>query len=69
MLSRELSHREAQVAALTVEGFAQAEISARLSLQTSTVVTYRKRAYQKLGVSGRRHLRERLAEIEAGALI
>lgn len=56
-----LSHREAQVAAFTLAGFSQSEIAARLGFAPSSVVTYRKRAYAKLGVANRVQLREYFA--------
>lgn len=57
-----LSHREAQAAACTLAGMAQGEIAARLGVAPSSVVTYRKRAYAKLGVTNRAQLRARLGE-------
>ena len=58
-----LSRREAEVAALSASGEAQAEIAARLGLAETSVITYRRRACQKLGVSGRPNLRKRLEEV------
>jgi len=55
-----LSHREAQVAACTLAGLSQSEISARLGFAKSSVITYRKRAYAKLGVTNRAQMRVRL---------
>ncbi|MEI9928104.1 MAG: LuxR C-terminal-related transcriptional regulator [Sphingomonas sp.] len=45
-------------------GLGQAEIGAEAGLALSSVITYRRRAYRKLGVADRRQLRgllERLA--------
>ncbi|GGL79419.1 helix-turn-helix transcriptional regulator [Wenxinia marina] len=55
-----LSRREAEVAALHARGEEQGRIAERLGVAESSVVTYRRRACQKLGVSGRAQLRERL---------
>ncbi len=55
-----LSNREAQVVALIMAGHDQTEIAARFALQPSSVITYRARAYEKLGVSTRAALRGRL---------
>lgn len=51
-----LSLREAQVASAMMLGQTQDEIAARCRLAHGTVVTYRRRAYGKLGVSNRREL-------------
>lgn len=59
-----LTGREAQVAAGLARGLGQAEIGAEAGLALSSVITYRRRAYRKLGVADRRQLRgllERLA--------
>lgn len=61
----QLSPREAQVAALILSGLDQTEIAARLGVQVSSIVTYRSRAYQKLGVNSRAGLRERLDDLMA----
>jgi LuxR family transcriptional regulator, activator of tox operons len=58
-----LSPREAQVAALIAAGLDQAQIAARLGLRASSVITYRARAYQKLGVTGRADLAAALGAI------
>ena len=46
-----LSPREREVCALSVLGGTAEEVAARLGIQASSVTTYRKRAYAKLGVS------------------
>lgn len=46
-----LSNREIEVAELLVQGMGGIEISTSLSIQMSTVSTYKKRIYEKLGVS------------------
>lgn len=46
-----LSPREREVCALSVLGGTAEEIAARLGIEPSSVTTYRKRAYAKLGVS------------------
>lgn len=55
-LERGLSGREVEVAAALVHGRTQIEIGEEMGLSLSTVVTYRRRAYQKLGVGNRRQL-------------
>jgi LuxR family transcriptional regulator, activator of tox operons len=59
----DLSPREAQVTALIVTGLDQAQIADRLGLRPSSVITYRARAYQKLGVTGRAQLGARLSTL------
>ena len=51
-----LSLREAQVASAMMLGHTQEEIAARCRLTHATVVTYRRRAYGKLGIHNRREL-------------
>lgn len=51
-----LSTREAQVAAGLTLGQTQAEIAGYVGLSVNSVVTYRRRAYQKLKVADRRAL-------------
>lgn len=53
---RGLSAREAQVAAGLTLGQTQAEIAGYVGLSVNSVVTYRRRAYQKLKVADRRAL-------------
>lgn len=57
-LAPELSMREAQILTELIAGSGEAELAAALNLQPSTVATYRKRGYAKLGISRRRQLRE-----------
>jgi DNA-binding CsgD family transcriptional regulator len=51
-----LSRREAEIVAAMVLGETQDEIAHAKQLSTGTVVTYRRRAYGKLGVTNRRDL-------------
>ncbi|WP_214623201.1 helix-turn-helix transcriptional regulator [Sphingobium nicotianae] len=51
-----LSAREAEVSAAMMLGETQAEIAARKRLSPDSVVTYRRRAYGKLGIANRRDL-------------
>jgi DNA-binding NarL/FixJ family response regulator len=51
-----LSTREAQICAMFVTGQCDKEVAKATGLQLSSVATYRKRAYQKMGVSDRRGL-------------
>lgn len=53
---RGLSTREAQVVAGLALGQLQAEIAGNVGLSVNSVITYRRRAYQKLGVADRRAL-------------
>lgn len=53
---RELSPREAAVAAGMLLGRTQGEIAEAAGLAVSSVITYRRRAYRKLGVADRRGL-------------
>lgn len=49
----DLSQREAQVARLILQGYSIPEISEQLSLNSTTVNTYRYRMYTKLGIKNR----------------
>ncbi|MHB2263776.1 helix-turn-helix transcriptional regulator [Aliihoeflea sp. PC F10.4] len=51
-----LSRREVEVASAMIAGWTQHDICARSGISFASVVTYRKRAYQKLGVTNRREL-------------
>jgi DNA-binding NarL/FixJ family response regulator len=51
-----LSGREAEVSAGLLLGRTHREISEKVGLALSSIVTYRQRAYRKLGVSDRRGL-------------
>lgn len=51
-----LSTREAEISAAMILGETQEEIAVRTQLSHGTVVTYRRRAYGKLGVANRRDL-------------
>ncbi len=55
---RALSEREAAVAAALVAGRSQREIAQAAGVALSSVITYRRRAYRKLGVADRRGLAE-----------
>ncbi|MBE0586538.1 MAG: helix-turn-helix transcriptional regulator [Hydrogenophaga sp.] len=54
--SPRLSNREAQVCARLICGRQMAAIAAELAVGTETVETYRKRAYERLGVSSKQEL-------------
>lgn len=51
-----LSAREVETAAGLLVGSSQRDIAARIGVALSSVVTYRQRAYRKLGVTSRREL-------------
>ncbi len=53
-----LSLREAQVLAFILSGMDQNAIARKIGVQASTVVTFRRRGYAKLGVHNRHELRE-----------
>ena len=46
-----LSAREAEVCALTMVGWSSPRIAARLGIASGSVLTFRRRAYTKTGVS------------------
>lgn len=60
---RALSPREAVVAAAMTLGHTQKEISRQTGLALSSIVTYRRRAYRKLGASDRRALQGLLRDM------
>lgn len=51
-----LSRREAEVAASLLVGHTQQQISDRAGIALTSIVTYRQRAYRKLGVGSKREL-------------
>jgi DNA-binding NarL/FixJ family response regulator len=51
-----LSEREAEVARLTAAGHSNKEIATRIGLSVKTVETYKARALEKLGLTGRADL-------------
>jgi DNA-binding CsgD family transcriptional regulator len=55
-----LTARERQTVARILLGHTQLEIAEDLSVALSTVITYRRRAYQRLGVPDRKALLARL---------
>lgn len=46
----QLSNREIEIAKLYVNGYGNVEISAELNIKSTTVSTYKKRIYEKLGI-------------------
>jgi LuxR family transcriptional regulator, activator of tox operons len=56
-LNTKLSSREGQVCAAILIGMPAKEISRRVGVEVSTIVTYKKRAYEKLGVNSKEELR------------
>lgn len=60
LLSASLSEREAQICEMILQGHTAKTIGRRLSLSENSVVTYRKRAYRKLGISRKSELIELL---------
>lgn len=61
-----LSVRETEVAVGLADGVRQEDIAARCGLALATVVTYRRRAYEKLGVANRRELKMRFESAGRG---
>jgi DNA-binding CsgD family transcriptional regulator len=55
-LCPELSPREREVLCGILSGRATPEIAGQLGVQPSSVISYQKRAYQRLGISGQRQL-------------
>jgi DNA-binding NarL/FixJ family response regulator len=53
LLGAALSEREHEVVLRVVQGYSNKEIAAQLSLSVKTVETYRARALEKLGLTGR----------------
>jgi len=51
-----LTRREAQCAAGVISGLTADEIALKLGIKATSVITHRKRAYDRLGVSGQREL-------------
>lgn len=51
-----LSRREADVAAGVIAGLTAQEIADRLDIAPTSVITHRKRAYQRIGVANQRQL-------------
>jgi DNA-binding CsgD family transcriptional regulator len=62
-----LSAREAEVAAGLAMGRRQVEIAKRAGITLNSVITYRRRAYQKLRVSDRLELRALCERLAAGS--
>jgi DNA-binding CsgD family transcriptional regulator len=56
-----LTPREREVAELAAQDLTSREIAEQLVLSARTVENHLQRAYEKLGVGGRRELREALA--------
>ncbi len=56
LMQRSLSAREAEVCAGLIAGRTHTEIGSTVQLSPATIITYRRRAYAKLGVSDRRAL-------------
>ncbi len=52
----ELTDREREVAAMTIKGRTANEIAARLGIAETTVITHRKKAYQRMKVANLREL-------------
>lgn len=60
LLAAGLSEREAQICELIVSGHTAKTVARKIGVGISSVITYRKRAYQKLGVSRKSDLLELL---------
>ena len=65
MNASDLSEREAETCAMVVIGRSAKEIACDTGLSVASVATYRKRAYQKLGVTGRLGLTRRYDTLAA----
>ncbi|WP_044562716.1 helix-turn-helix transcriptional regulator [Azospirillum sp. B4] len=64
-----LSAREAEVAAGLIQGRTQEEIGVQAGLSLASVITYRRRAYCKLGVMDKRELVAAYRQISAPRLV
>lgn len=62
LLAAGLSEREAQICELIASGHTAKTLARKLGIAESSVITYRKRAYQKLGISRKSDLIERLKQ-------
>jgi len=62
-----LSHREAEVCAMILQGYTTHGISLNLDISVNTVSTHRKRAYQKLGIATQNELFCRCFDVLAEA--
>lgn len=58
LLTARLSERERQVCSRILAGRTTSEIASELDIRESTVVTYRRRAYERLNIHGRRELKQ-----------
>jgi DNA-binding CsgD family transcriptional regulator len=55
-LNRDLSQREVEVCSLTLQGVSTEGIGLEIGIRKTSVITYRKRAYAKLGISAQSQL-------------
>jgi DNA-binding CsgD family transcriptional regulator len=62
-LCPQLSMRESQTLHEMLQGRSTLEIAKKLGVQQSSVISYQKRAYQRLGISGQRQLLALIANI------
>lgn len=62
ILAPEMTRRERDIAAYLLAGATLREASEALAIAHSTVVTYRERAYERLGVSNLKELRSRFTD-------
>ena len=67
-VAQALSQREAQVLAAIAEGVTLPAVAARLGVEESSVVTYRNRAFRKLGIRSRHELYSRLLAAGVGSV-
>jgi DNA-binding CsgD family transcriptional regulator len=66
-LCSQLTQRERQVILRILDGVTAEKIAAELGLKPTTVITYRSRAYEKLGISSRRELFSNLLRNRQGS--
>jgi len=66
LIKYQISPREAEICAMIVVGHTTQDISAELGISKNTVITHRRRAYEKLGVSNQNELFGKCFDVLSG---